>query len=208
MKDPFDEISNEFNVWKFEFPLRTKELLFNHCQSIFSPVIDYYNSLFKNEGGDNYKMRKRAYACRIFDPFFLKGRQNDLHILNDIADELQYFDYSNFSPAFLVLLKKEIPVVISHANQPFNWEDLKNSQQFQIRLQKRIKRNNLGPVDEALHWEIDPGEKARRIWEWWRSRFIVNTNSHLQTFEVVLRRIVLVQLSSCSIEKVFHGSSV
>ena len=102
---------------EIRIPSKNKRTPLQSLPNHFPPVIDYYNSLFKNEGGDIHKMRKCALACRILDAFFLKGRQNDLHILNDIADDLKYFDYSHF---FLVLLKREIPVAISHANQPFN----------------------------------------------------------------------------------------
>ena len=45
------------------------------------------------------------------------------------------------------------------------------------------------------------GEKATRIWEFWKS--IVVRDDQFPAFSVALRLIVLIQVSSCAVERVF-----
>ncbi len=48
------------------------------------------------------------------------------------------------------------------------------------------------------NWMDDPREKARRIWEWWpihREKFVY--------FKTAVRLVVLVQVSSAPVERVF-----
>ena len=54
-------------------------------------------------------------------------------------------------------------------------------------------------VDED--WKKDAGEKATRIWEFWKP--IVKDDSDFPCFSLALRLIVLIQVSSCSVERVF-----
>ena len=45
------------------------------------------------------------------------------------------------------------------------------------------------------------GEKATRIWEFWKS--IVLNNDKFPAFSLALKLIVLIQVSSCAAERVF-----
>lgn len=55
--------------------------------------------------------------------------------------------------------------------------------------------------DHDFDWKKDPGEKARRIWEWWKVRLL---GSHgFPHYKKAQRLVVLAQLSSCSVERVF-----
>ena len=49
----------------------------------------------------------------------------------------------------------------------------------------------------------NPGEKASRIWEWWRLRICESKNPNLTFFAKAIRVVVLTQLSSCAVERVF-----
>jgi hypothetical protein len=54
-----------------------------------------------------------------------------------------------------------------------------------------------------LHdWKCDPGERARRIYEWWKVRLIANP-AGFHFFLEALRRLVLTQVSSAAVERVF-----
>ena len=57
-------------------------------------------------------------------------------------------------------------------------------------------------VDELLDWERDPGERARRIYQWWVS-FILVDKDPIRYFSEALRLIVMVQPSSSAVERVF-----
>ena len=65
-------------------------------------------------------------------------------------------------------------------------------------MQKRIREKNL-----ELDWKKDDGEYACRIWEWWRPRM-----KYLPCFALALILVVLTQLSSCSVDRVFSGLKI
>jgi len=53
----------------------------------------------------------------------------------------------------------------------------------------------------ARNWKLDPVERCRRIWLWWKIRlFEVN---HYQFNNVAVRLVALVQPSSCGLERDF-----
>ena len=54
-----------------------------------------------------------------------------------------------------------------------------------------------------IYWKKDPGEKASKIWEWQSVRVHESKNANLSFFEKVIRVVVLTQLSSCAVERVF-----
>ena len=59
--------------------------------------------------------------------------------------------------------------------------------------------------DERVNenWKECVGEKASRIWEWWRVRIHEVKNRNLQCFAIAFRSIVLTRIFSCGIERVF-----
>ena len=63
----------------------------------------------------------------------------------------------------------------------------------------RMKKNPTRVV-EPRDWTDDPSEKSRRIWERWR---LYRDLSTFQYFKVAVRIVVLVQVSSASVERVF-----
>ena len=51
-------------------------------------------------------------------------------------------------------------------------------------------------------WKLDAGEKATRIWEWWRE--IVVDDKEFPCFSLALRLVgTMQQVSSCAVERVF-----
>jgi hypothetical protein len=53
-------------------------------------------------------------------------------------------------------------------------------------------------VGSEKNWMDDPGEKARRIWEWWRIH-----REKCVYFKTAVHLVVLVQVSSAPVERVF-----
>jgi hypothetical protein len=51
-------------------------------------------------------------------------------------------------------------------------------------------------------WKDDPGERARRIWLWWIPR-LQTEKFRFKHFACALKKIVLNQISSASVERVF-----
>ena len=70
-----------------------------------APVTTYYNNLFLTDTIDNYALREACRVCQLVDPFFLKGKVNQLCLLYNLADDLSVFQYTQFSPTFIARLK-------------------------------------------------------------------------------------------------------
>ena len=68
---------------------------------------------------------------------------------------------------------------------------------YESRMEKRVRRRQLDR-DTVLDCKLDDGEYACRIWEWWRARIVKFSFPGL-----ALRLVVLRQLLSCSVERVF-----
>ena len=69
---------------------------------------------------------------------------------------------------------------------------------------RRVKRRRQDNEEiDNDNWMMDPGEKASRIWEWWRLQVYEAENSKLSFFAKSVRVVVSVQLSSCAVEQVF-----
>ena len=163
--------------------------------------MDYYVNLFQESEGDNYCMRKALNGCKLFDPMFLKGKENEIHTLLYLINDLSFFKYTAFNEGFFVSMKNELPLAIEHANMAFEWDTIETCKQFQTRMQKRKKRYKL-EANDILDCRDDPGERARMIWEWWRVRLLSDTNI-FPAFRKCLHLVVLSQTSSCAIERVF-----
>ena len=99
-------------------------------------------------------------------------------------------------------MKKEIPDVVKEAKRDHDLDRIEGNSQYHTRLQKRMKRSNIQNKDD-MDWKKDPGEYARRIWEWWRARV-----EEFPYHALARRLIVLSQLSSCSVECVFSRLSL
>ena len=102
-------------------------------------------------------------------------------------------------------MKKEITLAFKHANQDYNWENVKPSKHYETRLNRRRKRRKLDK-DFQLNWRNDPGEKVLRIFEWQKARFVVDSDqTQFPCFRLALRLVVLSQMSSCAIERIFSS---
>ena len=200
-QDDIELFEREYFAWKVKFPHRCEDTLLEYCANKADPVIGQYRNLFLDENGDNFRIRKAALACKLFDPLYLKGKEDELHTLFYLADQLSNFGYSEFDDDFIKLLKGEIPTAVQHANAIFNWNEIDTTKQFKTRMQRRIKRHDLS-IEDVDDWQSDPGERAWKIWEWWRVR-LLSEKMELSAFRTALRLVVLSQTSSCSVERVF-----
>jgi len=101
-----------------------------------------------------------------------------------------HFEHATyFTPTFIADLKKEIPLAVEHTQIDFDWDSIDPSKQYETRSQRKIKRRKLVQEDDVLDWKDDPGERACRIWEWWRLR--LRDSPKLPYFALALRPVVL-----------------
>ena len=116
-----------------------------------------------------------------------------MHYGSQLADELVHFGYPEFDEDFITDLKKEIPIAMELAKRDFDWESIEDSEQYHKRVLARARRERqkkvvgagddpravaaaarIADLDSATEsgiksWKDDPGERARRIWLWWRT---------------------------------------
>ena len=96
-----EKLKNEHNKWKLEFPYETQDDLLKHGKNVGKPVLDYYVHLFQENHGDNYYMRQATNGCKMFDPMFLKGKEDEIHALLYLINDLSFFKYTVFNEGFL-----------------------------------------------------------------------------------------------------------
>ena len=113
---------------------------------------------------------------------------------------MKYFEHGHFDANFIRDLQAEIPVAIQHATNHFDWDAMVENKRYHTRIHRRIQRKKLD-TNHHFDWKDDPGEKAWRIWEWWKTKF-TDHEHELGKFKEALRIVVLSQLSSCSVERV------
>ena len=95
------------------------------------------------------------------------------------------------------ILKKEMPKLVNEAKGDHELDRISSTRQYQTSTQKRINHHKL-PKDTVLDWNNYAGDYAQRIWKWWKPR-----KDKYNFHGVAICLIVLAQLSSCSVKRVF-----
>ena len=175
-------------------------------------------------------MRRKARACKVFNPFELADLP--LPAIHLLIDNLAEFKLSNgreiFDEAFRRNMKGEAKLAKDHASRPFDWDSIEDSGRYKDRCHRREmkaeaarvrsetedpKETEFTPSDqserageyskpkESDNWKDDLGEYARRIWEWWLPRWL-HTNEFVY-FGLAIRKVVLWTLSSAIVERDF-----
>ena len=199
LKEKLSQVESAFTQWQLEFPYRTLESLVQHGKDILKPAADYFYNIFQKEDGECHHTLEIAEAAQMFNPIFLAGlSDSDVEVvLHDLAEKLKATKFKQFeSDTFMRRLKEEMPKVLNAAKRDHGLDKYAPSRRYKTRLQRRIRR--LGKDESELDWKEDGGEYAERIWQWWKAR-----KKHYPMHYLALRLIVLIQLSSCSVERVF-----
>jgi hypothetical protein len=106
-------------------------------------------------------------------------------------------------------LKKELPELIEHARKDFDFGKVPGAVEYDARkIRKKASSAAFSPLAAAAvdteddetqaSWKDYPPEKARRIFEWWKTRV-----GFFTYWPTALRLVVLVQRSSAFVERVF-----
>ena len=161
------------------------------------------------------------YAVRVFNPFFIQ--QNSIPTLTLMVHELKHFGkgFPEFSDEnFKSLLISQLVNLKTMSQVPFDWESMESSKQYNMRKMKKkqhdLKRNmlqqidglqitvgeTLGKLQEYEDWKDDPVKLAKRIVGWWQS-MKMNNPKLISGWLEALVLVLLVQTSSCSVERIF-----
>ena len=187
--------------FKASFKMLTKDVFIRHGKDCVEPGFEHYRKLFLEPEGDYFNLKRAFNVARIFNVVVANDLTNQE--ISESIDELHVFKFPEFTPTFLSGLKAEIAVyktVIGNTSARDGtdaefWKHCPGAETYD----KALAKKNTGNDDLMIRtWRDDPIEKARRIWEWWkvhRDRFVF--------FSSAVRLIVLVQVSSCAVERVF-----
>jgi len=127
-------------------------------------------------------------------------------VRNLATELLLLFGFPEFTADFIDNFKDEINAVVDRATHfDFDWDGVEKSRLFQTRLQKR-RRDARNADDLDDDWKKDAGEKATRIWEWWRP--VITNEAEFPCFSLALKIIGTLQVSSCAVERVFSQLQV
>ena len=94
-------------------------------------------------------------------------------------------------------LRKEMVNVVREAKEDHDLDRIPATRRYETRMQGKVKRKQL-PAGSNMEWRDDAGEYAQRIWQWWKAR-----KDNYPFHGLAIRLVVLAQLSSCSVERVF-----
>ena len=191
------EKTAKLNEWKDKFPYNTEEEIGDYAATIVRPCTDYYVKHFIDEDGDLFRLHNAAKAATLFDP--LTSKDMTIIALQEKVKALTFFEHDkHFNQEFLAKMHKEVSRYREKANEVINWDAIKPSKQYKTRLQRCMKRRKLND-DHQFDWKNDPGERACRIWEWWKTI----DESELPCFKFAVRIVAICQVSSCAVERVF-----
>ena len=81
-------------------------------------------------------------AAKLFDPFYLSKLNYNQVVLK--IDNLKSFEYKEFTAEFLANMKKEVPIVMEHVKQEFDWVSI------EVSVGKLIVKTNNGECITSL----------------------------------------------------------
>ena len=174
---------------------------------------DYFTAKYITPGGELHDLKRAFKGAGVFAPKALA--EMDPAALEALIDLLALFGFPEFTAEFLQGMKAELPEVIRHAKQPFDWARVKGAAEYDVAL---VRRKRTGAAAAAFpaaaappaamtrekkfgKWEEDPMELARRIWDWWRARLC--GVDLLKCWSKAARLVALVQTSSARMERAF-----
>ena len=196
----FVSFSNIYDKFKADFPHRTREALIRHGKEILKPVAKYYHTQFKSDDGDCHPICEMSDAMDMFNPEWLANNiDGDTGIVLELhrrVDKLKAFQYRPFNKILFDGLKKEMKLFVLEAKADHDLGKIKPSEKYKTRLQKRIKKKKRSA--ETFDFRDDAGEYSERIFAWMKPR-----RQKFPYHALALRLVVLTQLSSCSVERVF-----
>ena len=105
---------------------------------------DYYTTKYSTPGGELYDLKRAFQGAGVFAPKALA--EMGAAALEALIDLLALFGFPEFTAEFLQGMKAELPEVIRHAKQPFDWAKVKGAAEYDVAL-ARYKRT--GAAAEA-----------------------------------------------------------
>ena len=162
------------------------------------PVLDEYKRLFVDPSGDYYAATRAFMGARVLNP--LVAVNMGMEEMTDAIKDLSYFGFDEFRAGHGIIkdIIGEVPIylaIIESTSTSF-WSEVDGAEEYDAALKKKNDHNpeeNMGRT-----WQDDRIEKARRVWEWWRTKA-----KKFVYFFTAARLVALVPVSSTSVERAF-----
>ena len=197
-----DTAKEKFSIWK-DGKMFLAEEFKQHGINCVAPGFTYFAQKFIEPNGPYYNVYQAYHAASLFNPLKIRGKS--LAFMEALIDKLHHFKCSEMDrPAFLVLVKRELPFYISilEGIQEEYWSTLVGAAEYDKKAALKRQKEANDPSDHNLEtyydrtaWKDDEAEVARRAWEWWKVH-----KGTLPKLALCVRLVVLVQVSSASVD--------
>ena len=189
-----------------------------YAKNNLSKGLDYYDKIYLKPDGKLFSLKKAFESGAIFDPDILRAKPTE--VIEILIGQLCHFQFPEFNgdKRLLEEMKAQLSYLLKHLETKVtNWDGLIGAAEYNKKLaardakaaaakakgettdigeQKSWKRERV-----RKSWKDDPGERARRIWEFWRA--LVNGTGLFPAWKHAIRLVVLVQPSSAAAERIF-----
>lgn len=182
--------------------LITQDDFLNHGFDKVCPIFNDYKRLFLVNTGDYFSLSQAYCAARVFNPLLVAATMTIADIEMAVK-ALRHFNFDEFRIGNGIIedMIKQIPVYMAPVKSTVQsyWNDVEGAKSM---IKDRANKVTKHPEKYNVNymWKKDPIEKSRRIWEWWRANHIVLSINY---FVLAVRLVVLVQISSASVERIF-----
>ena len=184
--------------------LTSYEDFFDLGREAARPIVDDYIRLFLDPDGDYFHLSAAYSAARVLNPLVVSAMSQEQ--IKDTIKDLKHFKFDEFCPKHGIIerLLREVPsylAVIESTPESF-WTTMEGAERYEMALQKK-KQKDPSKYPAQHTWMNDRIEKARRVWEWWKTY-----HHKVKYFSTAARLVALVQTSSASVERAFSQVKV
>jgi len=217
--------TTEVAAWVAAGPLTEADFM-DYGRAAVQPGYDYFAKLFLAPDGEMRDIYMAYRAATLFDALKLRDMTETAALV--LIDLLGNFNFPEITPAFVVGLQGELPLLLRHARRVFDWGAVDGAADYDATLARKRKLEEAKAAAAAsssssssssssaaaaapeltaapqrteegvFDWKQDPAERARRLWEWWVPRV-----GEFTFWSKALRLVALVQPSSAEVERLF-----
>lgn len=186
----------------------------NHCTTyddFFDEGVQAVEPIFKDvkanmfsPDGDYYNLIAAYMAASVFDVTVV-GEMNQVQIEDRIKD-LKKFGFDEFCDRHGILddMIDELPayLVVVNATPDDFWGEVDGAAKYDEKLTEKQESDDpeIAAKFAGKTWNDDRIEKARRIWEWWKTYHYKLTYFQLQHAWLHLCRLRVLLWSVCSVK--------
>ena len=106
-------------------------------RAVVQPGYDYFTKLFVASNGEMWGIKMAYRGATVLDA--LKLATMDLATASLLVDNLEHFNFPEFTLDFRGHLKAELPLLLLHARKPFDWSAVSGAAEYDAALARQLK---------------------------------------------------------------------